>query len=229
MERTHTPLTVELIADIIIDHVTVSIVDAPTKRPVLEIGGEQEAARAILARLPAPEGEGWRPIASAPRDGSHILLAFGQDTVAEGSAWAEAQEEADLDNYPAPLTGGGGELIQLPHRETRQYSYALGAAHNTLEIWGVSTTEQNVSRALDAAFAILRNAQALQKEELVEAAKRALAALQGAAGTALGVAMSGNEHPAPDLALMGTYTACSEASADLATAIRAAQDGGSGR
>lgn len=50
--------------------------------------------RQLASRLRA-DGEGWRPIEEAPRDGTHILLAAGQDHVGEG--W---WEDNDSDPYP---------------------------------------------------------------------------------------------------------------------------------
>lgn len=56
-------------------------------------------ARAIVALLPQPPvsaaPEGWRDIASAPLNGTHVLLAFGQDHVSEG--W---WEDADPGAHP---------------------------------------------------------------------------------------------------------------------------------
>lgn len=42
---------------------------------------------------PSPDRGGWRPIESAPRDGTHVILAFGRDGVMEG--WWD-------DNDPGP-------------------------------------------------------------------------------------------------------------------------------
>jgi hypothetical protein len=42
--------------------------------------------------LAAVEAAGWRPIEAAPRDGTHIILAFGQDHSSEGW-WVDDDSE----------------------------------------------------------------------------------------------------------------------------------------
>ncbi len=54
---------------------------------------------------PSSAGEvGWREIESAPKDGTHFLLAFGQDVVAEGW-WDDGN---DIEAYPWRFVDTGG-------------------------------------------------------------------------------------------------------------------------
>lgn len=50
---------------------------------------------ALVAASPVPPAEGWRPIETALRNGTHIILAFGQDHSSEG--WY-----VDSDDDPRP-------------------------------------------------------------------------------------------------------------------------------
>lgn len=54
---------------------------------------------------------------------------------------------------------------------------------------------------------------------LTTALQIALQALDKAGGTCLGVAMSGDSHPAPDEALMGVFETCRDASAQVRAAL----------
>lgn len=59
-----------------------------------------EAATAAWNRRSStrPLLEGWRPIETAPRDGIHMLLAFGHGAVCEG--WWSAEIEGNWDEPP---------------------------------------------------------------------------------------------------------------------------------
>lgn len=52
-----------------------------------------ESGGTALPKSEGPGFAGWNPISTAPRDGTHIILAFGQDGVMEG--WWD-------DNDPGP-------------------------------------------------------------------------------------------------------------------------------
>ncbi len=60
----------------------------------------------LIDRLRTAEralGEVWQPIESAPRDGTHIILAFGQDAVCEG--W---YDDNGLEPRPWKFVDSGG-------------------------------------------------------------------------------------------------------------------------
>ncbi|MBU0801409.1 MAG: hypothetical protein KKA05_10480 [Alphaproteobacteria bacterium] len=63
-----------------------------------------------LRRLSALEGEreGWKTIDSAPRDGTHILIAFGQDHVSVGS-----YHRNDDDLHPWKFMDSQGEGLPI--------------------------------------------------------------------------------------------------------------------
>jgi hypothetical protein len=59
----------------------------------------------------------WRPITDAPRDGTHIILAFGQDHACEG--WYE-----DDDNQPRPwafIDTGDFNKVMINHARDGDY------------------------------------------------------------------------------------------------------------
>lgn len=64
--------------------------------PVRTITEAASIIRALLAE------RAWRPIAEAPRDGTHVILAFGQDHVSEG--W---WEDADPGPHPWKFIDAG--------------------------------------------------------------------------------------------------------------------------
>ena len=62
-------------------------------------------ARRLLSHIRAQSAEeAWRTIESAPRDGTHILLAFGQDGVSEG--WWD--DGYDTEPHPWKFVDTGG-------------------------------------------------------------------------------------------------------------------------
>jgi hypothetical protein len=69
-----------------------------------------------------------------------------------------------------------------------------------------------------------RRASQAEIERLKAALTVCLEAVNKAGGTALGVAMSGKNHPNPDGALMGVFQACQEASAKGAAALSGSKE-----
>jgi hypothetical protein len=54
--------------------------------------------------MPAPDGLTWRSMVTAPRDGTHILIAFGQDWTSSA-----VYVQADGDDFPWKFIDSQGE------------------------------------------------------------------------------------------------------------------------
>ena len=70
----------------------------------LEAAREQARVTLVAYQRAAGARQEWRPIEEAPKDGTHVLLAFGQDTVAEG--WWD--DGFDLEPHPWKFVDTGG-------------------------------------------------------------------------------------------------------------------------